>query len=49
MHTKYQIRFAAHPVDVKKYDTARLRDEFLIQNIFSPDSINLTYSEYDIL
>ena len=47
MHTQYQIRFAAHPVDVKKYDTIQLRDEFLIQNIFSPDSINLIYSDYD--
>ena|ERR1035437_9311194 len=47
MSTKYQLRHAAHPADVKNYDTQRLRDEFLIQNLFEADAINLIYSEYD--
>jgi 4-deoxy-L-threo-5-hexosulose-uronate ketol-isomerase len=47
MNTKYQLRHAAHPADVKTYDTQRLRDEFLIQNLFEADTINLIYSEYD--
>ncbi len=47
MSTKYQLRHAAHPADVKNYDTQRLRDEFLIQNLFEADTINLIYSEYD--
>jgi 4-deoxy-L-threo-5-hexosulose-uronate ketol-isomerase len=47
MNTKYQMRYAAHPADAKSYDTQRLRDEFLVQNLFEADTINLVYSEYD--
>jgi 4-deoxy-L-threo-5-hexosulose-uronate ketol-isomerase len=32
---------------VKNYDTERLREEFLIQNIMEEDTINLVYSHYD--
>jgi len=46
-HIKYQIRYASHPMDAKAYDTQRLRDEFLIQNLFEPDMINLVYTDYD--
>ena len=42
-----KIRYAVHPEDVKSYDTSRLRKEFLVEKIFSPDEINLTYSMYD--
>jgi 4-deoxy-L-threo-5-hexosulose-uronate ketol-isomerase len=44
---KVELRYAAHPIDVKKYDTERLRKEFLIENIFLPDEITLVYSMYD--
>lgn len=44
---KYEIRYAIHPEDVKHYDTEKLREEFLIKNIFIPDEINLVYSHYD--
>jgi len=44
---KVELRYAAHPNDVKNYDTARLRREFLIENIFVPDEISLVYSLYD--
>ena len=30
-----ELRTASSPRDVKTYDTARLREEFLIQNLFS--------------
>lgn len=43
----YQIRYASHPEDAKHYDTAKLREEFLVQNLFEKDSINLVYSDYD--
>lgn len=43
----YDRRRAAHPEDVKKYDTTRLRDEFLVENIFVKDEINLSYSQYE--
>jgi 4-deoxy-L-threo-5-hexosulose-uronate ketol-isomerase len=44
---KIELRYAAHPDDVKKYDTARLRKEFLIEKIFMPGEITLVYSLYD--
>ena len=44
---KTELRYASHPVDVKSYDTARLRKEFLIENIFVPDEVSLVYSLYD--
>ncbi len=42
-----EIRYAVHPKDVVSYDTARLREEFLVEKIFSAGEINLTYSMYD--
>ena len=46
-HIRYEIRYAAHPEDAKNYDTKRLRDNFLIETIFTPNMINLVYSMYD--
>lgn len=42
-----EIRTAASPRDVKHYDTERLREEFLIQNLFVPGEIKLIYSHID--
>ena len=42
-----ELRTAASPKDVKWYDTARLREEFLIQNLFPADDIKLVYSHID--
>ncbi len=47
MKTTYSTRYAASPQDVKNYDTARIREEFLIDNLMEHDKINLTYSHYD--
>ena len=47
MKTNYEVRYAASPQDVKSYDTTRLRDEFLIDNLMAPDVVNLVYSHYD--
>ncbi len=47
MSLNYTVRCAAHPGDVKKYDTQKLRDDFLIEGLFSEGEINLTYSHYD--
>lgn len=44
---KTELRYAAHPGDVKSYDTAKLRKEFLIENVFVADEISLVYSLYD--
>src|SRR5512140_3356380 len=46
---KAELRYAGHPADVKGYDTAKLRNEFLIANVFTPDEISLVYSLYDRL
>jgi len=46
---QYEERYAAHPDDVKGYDTERLRKEHLIENLFVPDDIRLVYSGYDRL
>ena len=47
MKTHYSTRYAASPQDVKSYDTSRLRDEFLIDNLMEADKINLVYTHYD--
>ena len=47
MRTNYETRYAAHPEDAKGYDTQRLRRDFLIEKIFSPDEVNMVYSMYD--
>ena len=44
---KIELRYAAHPDDLKSYDTEKLRKEFLIENVFLPDEISLVYSMYD--
>lgn len=43
----YSLRYAANPKDVKKYGTEELREDFLIENLFTADEINLVYSMYD--
>ncbi len=44
---KFNERYAVHPKDFKKYDTDRIRKEFLVKEIFLKDEICLTYSLYD--
>ena len=39
MKTNYEIRYAAHPEDAKHYDTARIRRDFLIEHVFTPDEV----------
>jgi 4-deoxy-L-threo-5-hexosulose-uronate ketol-isomerase len=49
MKTNYELRYAAHPEDVKTYDTARLRKEHLIESVFTADEVNMVYTLYDRL
>ncbi|MBQ6175014.1 MAG: 5-dehydro-4-deoxy-D-glucuronate isomerase [Clostridia bacterium] len=42
-----ELRTASSPRDVKHYDTARLREEFLIRNVFPADDFRLVYSHID--
>ena len=41
------IRYAANPRDVKRYTTEELRKEFLIENLYQPDSVTAVYSHVD--
>lgn len=41
------IRYAVTPADSKQYDTERLRKEYLIDNLFVPGTLNMTYSHID--
>ncbi|MCM1468675.1 MAG: 5-dehydro-4-deoxy-D-glucuronate isomerase, partial [Alistipes sp.] len=42
-----EVRPGANPNDVKNYDTARLRHDFLIQDVFVKDEIKTIYSQID--
>ena len=42
-----KIRYSNHPLDVKTYDTEKLRKEFLINKVFVDDEITFTYSHND--
>jgi 4-deoxy-L-threo-5-hexosulose-uronate ketol-isomerase len=41
------MRQAAHPRDVMRYDTDTLRADFLIEQLFQPSQINLTFSHLE--
>ncbi|EXX84930.1 5-keto-4-deoxyuronate isomerase [Paenibacillus darwinianus] len=41
------IRYASHPNEVKGFDTSRLREEILIESLFRPGEVTLTYSHVD--
>ena len=41
------IRYSANPSDVKKYTTDQLRREFLITDLYQPDTVQATYSHVD--
>jgi 4-deoxy-L-threo-5-hexosulose-uronate ketol-isomerase len=43
------VRQACHPAHAKGFDTNALRHNFLIENIFQPGKISLTYSHIDRL
>ncbi len=42
-----EVRHAAAPEDVMRYDTKELRDRFFVGDLFKPDEIKLVYSQYD--
>ena len=47
MKINSEVRYASHPDDVKHYDTARLREHYLVEKVFSADEINLVYTMHD--
>ncbi len=42
-----ELRTACSPLDMKSYDTTRLRKEFLIDDLFKPDEVKMVYSHID--
>lgn len=44
-----EIRNAIHPEHAVVFDTEELRENFLIQNLFAPDTFKLVYSYFDRL
>ncbi len=44
---KFEERYTTNPNDFRTYDTARIRKDFLIQNLFVPNEVNMIYSHYD--
>ncbi|MHC1689363.1 MAG: 5-dehydro-4-deoxy-D-glucuronate isomerase [Bacteroidales bacterium] len=47
MKSKCEVRYASHPNDTKNYDTKAIRDNFLIDKLFSNDEVNMVYSMVD--
>lgn len=43
----FSFRYATNPFDFVAYDTQKIREQFLIENLFTPEDINLIYSMYD--
>ncbi len=41
------LRYASHPEDVKKYDTQKIREHFLIEQLFVENELKMTYSMVD--
>lgn len=42
-----EVRYATGPNDMKYYTTQRLRDEYLIPEVFKADDVTYVYSHYD--
>jgi 4-deoxy-L-threo-5-hexosulose-uronate ketol-isomerase len=47
MTTEYDIRFAIDPVTASSMGTGKLRDHFLIDDLFSEGQVRWTYTHYD--
>ncbi len=47
MSTDYSIRYAVHEDHFRGMDTTELRKHFLIETLFVPDQVSLTYTHYE--
>jgi 4-deoxy-L-threo-5-hexosulose-uronate ketol-isomerase len=47
MTVNYTERYAVHPADGERYNTAQLRENFHVGGLFKPGEINLVYSQID--
>lgn len=46
-HTHYEVRYTTNPTDFKTYGTERIRQDFLIPQLFEKSKIHWVYSHYD--
>ena len=49
MAVNYEVRYATNPVDFKKYDTDRIRNDFLVRDLMVGGQLKMVYSHYDRL
>lgn len=49
MSLQTSTRYSSHPDDCKRFDTAKLRGQFLIDDLFLNDTVKIVYSHYDRL
>jgi 4-deoxy-L-threo-5-hexosulose-uronate ketol-isomerase len=42
-----KILHSVHPEDFKSYDTQKIREHFLMENLVEPNKVNLVYTHYD--
>ena len=49
MRITIEERWGSHPNDVKHYDTAKLRKEFLVEKLFGNDEVTMVYTHNDRL
>lgn len=42
-----ETRYANHPEEIKRYNTDELRNHFLVETIFEPGKVHLTYTHAD--
>ncbi|CAM4172044.1 5-dehydro-4-deoxy-D-glucuronate isomerase [Flavobacterium weaverense] len=47
MNSNFESRYTISPNEAKQMDTATLRSNFLIENLFIADQVNLTLSHFD--
>ncbi len=49
MAINFELRFATNPDDFRHYDTARIRNDFLVDDLMVSGTIKMVYSYYDRL
>ncbi|MDR2886277.1 MAG: 5-dehydro-4-deoxy-D-glucuronate isomerase [Rikenellaceae bacterium] len=47
MKTYSEVRYSSHPADAKGYDTDRLREQYLVEQVMVPGEVHMVYSMFD--
>ena len=46
---RFAVQTATHPDDFRNFETAKIRERFVMEKVMEPDEINVTYTMYDRL